>query len=290
MRDRPIVGILVMAAAMLCFSSMDGATKLLGETHHWAQVAFARYLWQMLFLLPLFIAAGRGVWRSVEPAGQIARAIGLLLSGVFFIIGLTALPIAEATAIGFVSPLMMTALAVPLLGEKVGWRRWSAVLVGFAGVLIVVRPGSGPGFGVMAIWPVLSAAAWAISLVMTRQMRAGDRPATTLFYTAVVALLVSAVAAPFVWQPAPLQWWLISALMGGFCALGQYLLIRAFAIAPASVLAPLNYTQMVWSATIGLLLFAAWPDRWTWLGAAIIIASGIFIAHREARLGKRSVA
>lgn len=284
MQDRPLAGIVLLTFAMLCFSSMDGVTKLLGETHHWTQVAFARYLFQLLFLMPLFIAAGWGVWRSVEPWRQTARGVALLLSGVFFIIALGHLPIAEATAIGFVSPLMMTALAVPLLGEKVGWRRWGAVLVGFIGVLIVVRPGGGDGFGWPAIWPVLSAAAWAIGLVLTRKMRAGDSPATMLFYTAVVSLVLAALAAPFAWQPAPPGWWLIAALMGAFCALGQYLLIRAFQLAPASVLAPLNYTQMVWSPLIGLILFATWPDRWTWLGAAVIIASGIYIAHREARL------
>jgi drug/metabolite transporter (DMT)-like permease len=118
--DRPVTGILLMAVAMLCFSSMDAATKVMSETHHWLQVAFGRYLFQFVFLVPVFIAAGTRVWRSVEPTAQVARGVGLLTSGVFFIIALSQLPIAEATAIGFCSPLMMTALAVPLLGERVG--------------------------------------------------------------------------------------------------------------------------------------------------------------------------
>jgi drug/metabolite transporter (DMT)-like permease len=161
------------------------------------------------------------------------------------------------------------------------------VLVGFAGVLVVVRPGGGPGFGWAAIWPVLSAAAWAIALVLTRKMRAGDPPATMLFYTATVALIAAGLTVPFVWQPSPLKWWLIAALMGGLSAIGQYVLIRAVQAAPASVVAPLNYSQMVWSPLLGLALFDAWPDGWTWLGAAIIIASGIYIAHREATLARR---
>jgi drug/metabolite transporter (DMT)-like permease len=289
MNDRPVAGIALMTLAMACFSGMDGASKLMAGTHHWAQVAFARYVFQLVFLLPLILAAGPRVWRSVEPGRQVARGLGLMVSGMLFIIALSELPIADASAIGFVSPLMLTALAVPMLGEHVGWRRWTAVLVGFAGVLIVVRPGLGSGFGWAAMWPVASAAAWAMALVLTRKMRAGDRPATTLLYTAVVALAVSALAAPFVWQPAPLDWWLLAALMGAFSALGQYLIIRAFQTASAAVLAPLNYSQMVWSTLIGLIVFDTWPDGWTWLGTAVIIGSGIYIAQREAALGRRRI-
>jgi len=272
---------------MALFSAVDGMSKLLAESQHWGQVAWARYVWQAALLLPLFWRARAGVWRSAAPLAQVARGLLLTLSGVAFILGLNRMPIADCTAIGFVSPLLMTALAWPMLGEMVGWRRWSAVLVGFGGVLVVVRPG-GDGFGWAAIWPLLSAAAWAVALVLTRRMRNADSPLTMLFYSTMSSLGVTSLLAPFVLQSAPLDWWGLAGLMGVLYVLGQWVLIRACQLTAAAVLAPINYSQMLWSTAIGVVVFGSWPDHWTWAGTAIIVASGLYIAHREARLARRA--
>ena len=189
------------------------------------------------------------------------------------------MPLADASAIGFTSPLLVTVLSVPLLGEHVGRRRWSAVAVGFAGVLVVIRPGSG-AVGPAALLPLSSAVCWALSIVVTRRMGAADRPLTTLFYSTVIGLALSSAPLPYVWQSASLADWSIMATMALLSAGGQYLLIAGLSRGAASLLASFTYSQMIWSTLLGYFVFQAVPTVWTWSGAALIVASGIYTAHR----------
>ncbi|HYM01748.1 MAG TPA: DMT family transporter [Stellaceae bacterium] len=285
--DRPFVAIGYVLVAVAVFSVMDAMSKLLVAEYDPFEVVWGRYLAILFLLLPLVLRRPRNLV-TTRPGLELARAIGVLGSALFFIAGLTRLPMADATAIGFASPLLVTALSIPLLGERVGPRRWSAVGAGFLGVLIVVRPGSG-AFGVAAVLPLLSASCWAVSLIVTRRMRGADSPLTMLLYSTVVGFVLSGAALPFVWRTPTLGAVTLMVLMGMLSAGGQYLLIAGLTRSAASLLAPFTYSQMVWSTLMGVLVFGTVPTAWTWLGAAVIVGSGIYIAHRE-RVTSRAVA
>jgi len=280
--DETLRGILLMLAAMAVFSAMDGTSKLLTADHHPLMVAWARYLMQSLLLVPLVLWAGpMRTLRSVWPAPQAWRGACLYGSSICFIGGLSQLPLAEASALGFVSPMFTTALSIPFLGEKVGVRRWAAIVVGFAGVLIVIRPGTA-AFNPAALLPILSAAFWAVALIITRRMSyRGDLPLTTLVYASAVGLVIGMPTLPWVWTMPSAEGWAVITAMSAMSIAGHYLLVQAFQRGTASILAPFSYSQMVWATLLGYLVFDALPDLWTWIGAAVIIASGVYVWHRE---------
>ena len=198
-----------------------------------------------------------------------------------FICALQVMPIAEATAIGFASPAFITALSIPVLGEVVGARRWAAVAVGMLGVLRVVRPGAG-AFGAEALLPLASAASWACAAVVTRRIaRAGDGAEVTLLWSAGVGFLVLTGALGFgvvvpTWPQVGL-----GVMVGVVSSAGHGLVVLAYRATAASVLAPISYLQLIFSSVMGMLLFSAWPDGWTVVGAAVIAGSGLYTAHRE---------
>ncbi len=278
-------GVLLMLAAGLAFTGMDAVAKHLTQSYPVLQVTWGRYFFHLL-TLPLFLGGiGLGALvRTRRPALQIARSALLLGATVLFFLAIKFIPLADATAIGFVSPLLVTALSVPLLGETVGIRRWTAVVIGFASVLIIVRP----GFGMVhwaAVLPLLVAACFALYQISTRILSRSDGAATTLFYSATVGLAVTSILAPFDWRWPDLAGWLYLALLGGLGGGSHYLMIRAFALAPASLLAPYSYVQLVWAMAIGFLWFGDLPDGWTLIGGAIIAASGIYVLYRERQRG-----
>ena len=280
-RDRPLRGIALMIAALAFFSCSDAASKLMTATLPAVEVAWLRFcVFTLLMLGVAAFAGGREALRSRRPGLQALRALGVMGSSVLFIMGLAFLPMAEATAISFVSPLMVTALSIPILGEVVGWRRWSAVGVGLLGVLIVVRPGTG-AFDTAAILPILSAASWAVALVVTRKMSGADGPLVSLTYAAIVGLLVTSALAPFEWVNPGWREIGLALVTGGASTMAQWLVVLAFQQARASVLATFSYSQLVWSGLLGFLVFGSVPDGWTLTGAAVIIASGLYTAHRE---------
>ena len=270
-----------MLAALAFFSCSDAASKLMTVTLPAVEVAWLRYCVFALLMLgtAAYMGAGQAL-HSRRPVLQTLRALGVLGSSVFFITGLAFLPMAEATAITFVSPVMVTALSIPFLGEVVGWRRWSAVAVGLLGVLIVIRPGTG-AFEAAAILPVLSAASWAVALVVTRKMSGSDGSLVALTYAAVVGLGVTSGIVPFVWVAPGWREIGLSLVTGGASTAAQWLGVLAFQQARASVLAPFSYSQLVWSGLLGFFIFHNVPDGWTLVGAAVIIASGLYTAHRE---------
>ncbi len=211
---------------------------------------------------------------------QVMRGVVLLGSSLFFISGLRFLPIAEASATGFVSPIFVTALSIAFLGERVGIRRWLATAVGLVGVVIILRPGSG-AFHPAAFFPLVSALSWACTLIMTRMM-SGKEPAITIMtYSSITGVCIVTALVPFVWVTPSWHDILFGIFIGVASTAGQWIVVLAFRYADASVLAPFSYTQLLWVSILGFIIFGEVPDRWTVVGSIFIVASGLYTAHRE---------
>jgi drug/metabolite transporter (DMT)-like permease len=276
-RNLAAIGLVLLAVAL--FSAMDAMSKILAADYDPIEIVWGRYLAILAMLAPAALRRPR-LLLTAQPMLQAVRGVCVLASALLFIAGLARLPIADATAIGFASPLLVTALSIPMLGEEVGVRRWSAVVIGFLGVLIIVRPGSG-AVGAAALLPLLSAVCWAMSLVVTRRMRRADTPLTTLLYSTAIGFVLSGAALPFVWHVPTISAATMLVAMGVLSASGQYLLIAGLTRGDASLLAPFTYSQIVWATLTGYFVFGTVPSSWTWCGAAVIVGSGIYIAHRE---------
>ena len=278
--DNPLAGILLAISAGVVFAISDATAKYLTPTLPSLEIVWLRWFGFLAIVTPIILFSRGSILRSRRPALQIGRSLCLILSSLLFISGLAALPLASATTLNFVSPMIVTALSIPLLGEQVGIRRWAAIAVGLLGVLIVVRPGSG-SFDPAAIYPMLSAASWAMAVILTRKLAGIDRPWTAMCYAALVGFAVLSVAViPVFVMPSATEIGL-AAIVAAAATAGQYLTVLAFQRAPASLLAPFSYVQLIWSTALGYLVFSNLPDGWTWIGAAIIISSGIYTAHRE---------
>lgn len=275
-------GIVFMTCAVSMFPFINAAAKYLSAYYPITEIVWARFAGHLAFVvLAFYPRLGGSLFATTRPIMQITRSMLLLGSNVLFVSAIGRLPLATASAIGFASPFIVTALSVPVLGERVGVRRWSAVVVGFLGVLIVIRPGG--GFADWAALLVLSATgSYAIYQVITRLIAPHDKPETGIVYAALVGTAVMSVVAPFEWRlpDAALDWALFGCL-GFFGGFGHYFVIKAFRGAPAAVIAPFGYGELVGSTVIGYLAFSNFPDAWTWLGAAIIVACGVYIAYRE---------
>jgi drug/metabolite transporter (DMT)-like permease len=218
--------------------------------------------------------------RSDRRGLQLMRGAALLASSLFFISGLRFLPIAEASATTFVSPLFGTALAIVFLGESVGVRRWLATAVGLIGVVIILRPGTG-AFHPAAFFPIVSALAWACTLIMTRMLSGRERAITTMTYSAITGVFILSALVPFVWVAPSWHDILFGIFIGVASTAGQWIVVLAFRYADASVLAPFSYTQLLWVSILGFIIFGEVPDIWTVTGAVFIVASGLYTAHRE---------
>ena len=278
--DSTIQAILLVILTVTMFSCADVTAKYLRESMPAVEIAWIRYA---LFTALALLLAGRNGFRGLRPARpglQLVRGVTLVGSAVLFTLGLGWLPIAEASSISFVSPALITALSIPLLGEKVGFRRWMAVLAGFVGVLIVVQPGSA-AFQAAAAFPFLSATAWAFTVVITRMIGTAERPVVTMLWSAVSGFVMLTALLPFSFVPLSWPQLGLSLLHGLFASAGQLLMILAYRSAPASVLAPFSYCQLITSALLGFAVFGTVPGQPMVLGASVIIASGLYMAHRE---------
>jgi drug/metabolite transporter (DMT)-like permease len=218
--------------------------------------------------------------QTQRPGLQVLRGVALLGSSLFFISGLSFLPIAEASATGFVSPLFVTALSIAFLGESVGVRRWIATALGLIGVLIILRPGTG-AFHPAAFFPIVSAFAWACTLVMTRMLSGREHALTTMTYSSITGAFILCALVPFVWVTPSWHDILFGIFIGIASTAGQWIVVLAFRYADASVLAPFSYTQLLWVSILGFLIFGEIPDIWTVTGAVFIVGSGLYTAHRE---------
>lgn len=280
-RDAGLRGIGLILLSTFFLAVSDVLSKYLAANLPALQITWLRYCaFTAILLTIVWRSGGRARLRTQRPKLQFLRGCAVGASSVVFVMSLKYLPIADATATSFVTPLFVTALSIPLLGETVGWRRWSATLVGLVGVLIVVRPG-GSGFQAASLLPVVSALSWAFSLIVTRQMSTTESPLTTLAWSAMIGLLGVTALLPLFWQPLTLQGMLLGVLIGIASTIGHWLVILAFRHADASLLAPFSYAQLLWVSIFGFFLFSALPDLWTLVGAVIIAGSGLYIAHRE---------
>jgi drug/metabolite transporter (DMT)-like permease len=277
----PQVGILLMVAAGVCFALLDTGAKYLTADHHVLQVVWGRYFFSLAFL-PLIVGRVNPlrVARTGHLTLQIVRSLLLLAATAFFFTAVHFIPLADATAISFVAPLLLTMLSIPLLGETVGRRRWTAVIVGLIGALIVIRPGFGQA-GWAAMLPLFSALAYTLYLITTRMLSAIDSSATIFLYTGLVGTLVMTAVVPFFWTAPTLGGWLLMITLGLLGGGGHYLVIQAFRRAPASALSPFGFVVIIWTTTTGYLVFGDVPDAPTILGATIIIASAVFVFYRE---------
>lgn len=279
-QDNPAKGIALMLVAMAVLASMDAISKYLATRYAVPQILLVRFVVFTLFALAIARPTSfRQAFASSHPKLQILRSLIISLEVGVFILAFRYLPLADTHAIAGVAPLMVTALAVPLLREKVGARRWAAVAVGFVGLLIIIRPGAG-ALDPAAFIPIFGALLWSLYQILMR-MVSSDDAATSLLYMATIGLAVMAVIAPFYWVwPEPADWfWLL--LLGLVAAVGHYILIQAFRFAPANVLQPFHYSVLIWATLAGFLVFGEFPDGWTILGGAVIVLSGIYTFYRE---------
>ncbi len=280
MTENPLLGIALMVGATICFSSSDVMAKYLVGSIPAVEIAWIRYTVFTLMALGPMTRHGVGMIRSRRPALQVVRGLGIVSSSLFFIMGLAHLPMAEAASVSFASPLFITILAIPLLGEVVGVRGFAGVLAGFVGVLIVVRPGTG-SFHPGALLVLASSLAWAFAMIATRRMGVVDRSTTTVLWTAATGMLVLTLLLPFAHGPITLPQFGLVLVLGVVASTGQWLAVIAYRHAAASVLAPLSYGQLIWSSTLGFLVFGTAPDQWTLVGAVFIIGSGLYTVQRE---------
>jgi drug/metabolite transporter (DMT)-like permease len=277
-------GILLIIAAVSTFAVMDTTAKYLSRTYPVPAVVWARYFVQAIFMLVVLGPRLKlDLVRTRRPRLQILRGITLALATALFFSALSLMPIAEASAITFVSPLLLTALSVLLLRERVPPVAWVAVAAGFVGVLIIIRPG-GAVFSFAAVLPLMTACCFAGYQIMTRQLAGVDSSFTTLFYAALVGTVLTSLVVPFFWHPPEtVLHGLLFLMLGVLGAVGHFVLIRAFHHAPASVLAPFVYSQLVAVLLLGYVVFGEFPDQWSLVGMAIIVTSGVFIALRAGR-------
>jgi drug/metabolite transporter (DMT)-like permease len=277
-------GILLMCAGVSLFPFMNASVKLLTADYPVVQIVWARFTGHLIFMLAIFLPQhGRALLRTKRPVVQFGRSALMLVSNGAFVVAIAWIPLATASAIGFTAPLIVTALSVPLLGESVGWRRWSAVVVGFAGALMVIRPGGGV-LDPAVLLLLLSALTYALYQIATRWVGRHDDAATGIIFAALLGSLAMSFVLPFVFvAPHTLCDGVLFCCLGLFGGIGHYLIIRAFQLGSAAVMAPLGYVELVGTATLGYLIFGNFPDAWTWTGALVIIASGLYIASRERR-------
>jgi drug/metabolite transporter (DMT)-like permease len=263
----------------------DVTAKYLSATLPSIEIAWIRFLVFALIMSPAMVPGSPlFALQSRRPGLQAMRGVALLASSLFFISGLRFLPIAEASATGFISPLFVTALSIVFLGESVGLRRWIATAVGLIGVVIILRPGSG-AFHPAAFFPIVSALAWACTLIMTRMMSGREHALTTMTYSSITGACIVSALVPFVWVTPSWHDILFGIFIGIASTAGQWIVVLAFRYADASVLAPFSYTQLLWVTVLGFVVFGELPDIWTITGAVFIVASGLYTAHRE-RVGR----
>ena len=267
--------------AWIMLPVMDGFAKYLSSDLPVLQITWARYFFTVAFTLPImfFFFKKNLVWTD-KPKLQLIRGLILLTANVCFFYSISIISLAKALTLAFIAPLIVTAFSPIFLGEKVGFRRWSAVIIGFIGSMVVIRPGfveinlaslAALGTGVM----------YGFYLIITRKLSSSDNPLLTLLLTGVVGAIIISFVMPFVWIKPTLNQWSMMAAIGIFACVGHLFIILSLKYADASKLAPFSYFEIVTNIIIGYYFFSDFPDKWTFLGLFIIILSGIYISRRE---------
>jgi drug/metabolite transporter (DMT)-like permease len=280
--DRPLAGVGLMMLAVALLTVMDGIAKYLARSLPVAEVVWARYAFNLLALLAVLPAWRVAVWRTRRAPLQVLRGLMMIAATGLMFLALSLMPMAETYAINYVSPLLVAIMAAAWLREPVGLQRWLAMAAGFLGVLLVIRPGSSL-FGLAALAPVGAATAFAIYQLITR-MLAREHALVTMFYSATTGTLATSLFLSLVWQAPGLPALALMLLMGWLGLAGQLAMIKAFALGPASAVSPYVYSQIVFAALFGFMVFGDRPDLFTWLGAGIVVASGLVLLRHEARV------
>ena len=276
-------GVLFFITAIFFISVVDTICKLFTKELHAIQIVWGYFLGINLTLWVFFFLKGKklsNLRTTDRPILQILRPAFLVCSISSLFLGLTYLPLAEATAIGFVAPLFITVLSVPILKEKVGIHRWAAVVVGLIGVLIIIRPGS-DCWHFISIMPLLGALFFALFQILTRLLSGTEKTHTTLFYTGLGGLFWSSLIVPFVWVIPSQIHVLVFLATGTLGALAHLCMINAFDFAEASLLSPYNYTKLLWVAVFGYLVFGDIPSFEMWIGSGVIASAGLYVLYRE---------
>lgn len=282
----PLAGIACVSAGILFLTCSDALAKWVGEYYSPVQILFLRASIALPVVLVLVLAlGGRRALRTHHPGLHLLRGALNIISASLFYLGLQSLPLAEATAIAFSAPLFVTALSVLVLKEPVDGRRWLAVAAGFAGVLVIVRPGAA-SFQMAALLPLATAALYAVMMLTARAIGATESMLTTTLYIVLGQLVCSAVAVPAFWTPPEWSHWPYFAGIALFSTLGLTFITQGFRIGPASVVAPFDYTGLLWASLLGWFVWQDIPELPDYLGAAFIVGSGLYIAWRETRPAK----
>ncbi|WP_047335874.1 DMT family transporter [Pseudomonas protegens] len=280
--EHPIKGIALICLAVLLFASHDTLSKYLSAFYPIVMVVWARYVVHTLLMLVVFVPRSgfSAVVRTKRPGLQLLRALCLIGTSLLFTTGLRYIPLAEATAVNFLAPLLVTALSVPFLGERVSRAQWLAVLTGFVGVLIVVRPG-GALFTPAILLPLGSALCFGFYQLLTRKLSGVDSPTTSNFLTGILNSLVMSALLPFFWSTPTLVHGLFMIGLGTCGMLGHMLLTQAFRHAAPAMLAPFSYGQILFAGLFGYLIFDHTPDQYALVGIAVICLSGLAVAWAQ---------
>lgn len=286
-QHNPAAGIAFMLASMFLFAGMDAISRHITQTYSVGQILAIRFVFFMAFAIVLIGPRNlRTVARTRNLPLQIARGLMMVAEIGIFVWALRYVPLADVHSIAAAAPLIVVALAGPVLGEKVGWHRWAAVAAGFVGVLIIMRPGFRE-IEITFLLPLGATLLWGLLQLTSRLIGRYDGPNTTLLYSTTIAMAISVALGPWDWRaPDTMGWtWLLLASLAGAGA--HYFLIRAMDAAEASVMQPFSYTLVVWATLMGWLAFGEFPDTWTIAGGALIILAGIYAMYRE-RVAARS--
>ena len=260
---------------------MDGFAKYLSADLPVLQITWARYFFTVAFTFPIMFLFFRKnlVWTD-KPKLQITRGIILLTANICFFYAISIISLAKALTLAFVAPLIVTAFSPIFLGERVGFRRWSAVIIGFIGSLVVIRPGF-VEINLASIAALGTGVMYGFYLIITRKLSTSDNPLLTLLLTGVVGAIIISFVMPFVWVKPNFNQWSIMAAIGIFACLGHFFLILSLKYADASKLAPFSYFEIITNIIIGYYFFGDFPDNWTFFGLFIIVFTGIYISRRE---------
>ncbi|MQP66866.1 EamA family transporter [Niveispirillum sp. SYP-B3756] len=287
MGGKSLIGIAWFQVAILCFAVMDAVIKYLTADFGTWQIMFFRGFFSLIPIAVLMVrSGGLGTLRTSHLLSHVGRALIGIAAAFCFFYAYSIMPLADAYAIGFAGPLFMTALSVPVLKEKVGWRRWLAVLVGFAGVIVMLRPGQGM-LTLTALVPLAAAAFYALTMLYVRVLARTESNAAITFYFVTTMSAMAAIAMIPEWR-TPQGWqWLLLIMVGVIGGVAQIAFTQAFRLTSPSLLAPFEYTAMIWAVLFGYLLFGDIPDKAIWIGGAIVVAAGLYIIHRETVLHRQ---
>ena len=284
--ERVRIGILFMVGCSLIFASLDSLAKVMGTHYPVLEIVWFRYTFHVVAMLVIFLPLmGRRLFHATNLRWQLGRGLILVACTCLSFTGLRMMPLAEFTAISFVTPLIVTLMAGRFLAEKVSMARWVAVGIGFVGVVVIIRPGSGI-FGWPAVIPLVMSCVYASFQVLTRKNAGTDDPVTTMFFSGLAGTVLATLALPFNWKTPEALHWPVLILMGIMGGGGHLLLMLCFRRAPASVLAPFSYSQLAFATLIGIVFLNHIPDRWSLIGMGIIACAGLYAVGLQAWEGR----